>query len=77
MIVPKNTFFRYKIFFAIVSLNLIFVTTMALFNFYKDSLRLQRAKKQELIALENKVQDTYHYILTRHSELSQRSNFWN
>lgn len=75
MIVPKNTFFRYKIFFAIVSLNLIFVTTMALFNFYKDSLRLQRAKKQELIALENKVQDTYHYILTRHSELSQKEQF--
>lgn len=43
--------------------------TMALFNFYKDSLKIRQTKKQELISAEAKIQDTFTYILDKNKNL--------
>ncbi len=59
----KITSLRDKIFIAIVVLNLLFMTFMAAFNFYRDGLRMRILKKQELVQTENKVKETYRYIL--------------
>ena len=59
----KITSLRDKIFIAIVVLNLLFMTFMAAFNFYRYGLRMRILKKQELVQTENKVKETYRYIL--------------
>ena len=68
----KITSLRDKIFIAIVVLNLLFMTFMAAFNFYRDGLRMRILKKQELVQTENKVKETYRYIL---KENHGNSNF--
>jgi signal transduction histidine kinase len=59
----KNTSLRYKIFVAIVSVNLLFMAFMAAFNFYRESIKISISKKQELKSTQNKVQETFSYIL--------------
>ena len=65
MFFSKNTFLRNKIFVAIVLLNLLFMTLMAAFNFYRDAIKLSISKKHELAETENKVQETFAYLLNK------------
>ena len=63
MLFSKNTSLRYKIFVAIVSVNLLFMAFMAAFNFYRESVKISISKKQELKNTQNKVQETFSYII--------------
>lgn len=66
----KNTFLRYKIFVAIVVLNLLFMTLMAAFNFYRDTINITISKKRELAETENKIQETFRYNLRKEANNS-------
>ena len=47
---------------------------MAAFNFYRDGLKIRILKKQELVQTENKVKETYRYILKENHGSSDFSN---
>lgn len=53
-----------------VSLNLVFVTSMALFNFYKDTLKVRHNKQQDLVETETKIQDTFRYLVDKNKNLT-------
>ena len=53
-----------------VSLNLVFFTTMALFNFYKDTLKVRYDKQKDLVETETKIQDTFRYLLDKNQHLT-------
>lgn len=71
MLFSKNTSLRYKIFVAIVSVNLLFMAFMAAFNFYRESVKISISKKQELKNTQNKVQETFSYIIRNTSSTNK------
>lgn len=71
MLFSKNTSLRYKFFVAIVSVNLLFMAFMAAFNFYRESVKISISKKQELKNTQNKVQETFSYIIRNTSSTNK------
>ncbi len=63
MFFSNINFLRYKIFVAIVSVNLLFMAFMAAFNFYRESIKISASKKQELNNTHNKIQETFNFII--------------
>lgn len=73
----QKSFLRYKIFVAIVSLNVLFMVSIAAFNFYQDSVKINSSKKQELVDIHQKIQETLSYLLLQNSHKNQLSEIKN
>mgnify|MGYP007007753147 CR=1 FL=1 len=74
MLFPKNASLRYKIFVAIISVNLLFMAFMAAFNFYRESIKISISKKQELANTENKIQETFSYVIRQGKVLDEKAD---
>lgn len=56
MKILATTSFRYKIFLAIVGVNLLFMMAMVSFNFYKDTQWIYSFKRQNLVKIESRIE---------------------
>lgn len=68
----KKLNFRQRIFFAIVGVNLLFMTTIVVFDAYKDTVWLRSVKKQNLTKIENKVKQLYDEV--NRKKMSQKES---
>lgn len=68
MNLSKTTSLREKIFIAIVLLNFLFMTFMAAFNFYRDSIKIKISKKIELSNTQNKIQESFAFVLRNNAK---------
>ena len=63
----KNTLFRYRIFIAMILVNLIVITIMALINYYQNSKNFTDRKEKELIQLDQFIKEGIIYQLDKDS----------
>lgn len=69
-----NTFLRYKIFAAIVSVNFLFMVFMGGLNFYRDSIEIKQSKKREINSIKEKIQETFVYIISQNFNNKKRAD---